>query len=699
MGPGLEPERSPVPGGLCLISVIRVIRGQMESTVNPDQEALRSRLRWLLAGVTAFAYWRVSQNGFVIYDDARFVVLNAHVYTGLSLANLKWAFTTLNGGVTSYQPLVWLSHQLDCQVFGLKARAQHLTNVWFHAVNVVLLFTILDNPTARPWRSAMVAALFALHPLHVGTVAWVAERKTLVCTFFWLLTTLAYLRYVRRGGARNYALVLVLYAAALLSKPIAVSLPFTLLLLDFWPLRRYERLGGVEGRNMPLPTELERDPAGRGGYKDAAPAGAFQAEAEPGRAGPRAPGGNSKGTFESYSGAVSAGRLLLEKAPLFVLAGLACWITLLAQADMGAVRSLHQVPMGARLDNSVVACVLYLWKTVWPTGLAPIYVLRQDWAWWQVGGAALLLGLISVWAVREAKRRPWILFGWCWYLVALGPALGLVQAGSQGMADRYSYVPLIGIFILVVWEVSERAGVGRAVLCAPVSAQSAALGGVAARRGLRALPALSVASLGAIGACAALTVVNTGYWRNSISLFEHAIRLTKGNYIAYQALGMAFANEGNLREAETNYRESLAIKPDQPITHTCLGEVLFRGGDSQGAYNEYSTAVKIAPKDAGAHRRLAELFMNSKDPRFHDAAKALTQARLAWQLSKYRDREMVAVLAQAYAANHRAQEALREARKVLVLSVGPQQRRGALELAASLRRVTLAKGKTDGPPD
>ena len=206
--------------------------------MNSDQDTLRSKLRWLLAAAAALVYWRISLNGFVNYDDGAFVFLNPHVYTGLTLANLKWAFTTLNGGVTSYQPLVWLSHQLDCQLFGLNAGAQHLTNLWFHALNTVLLFTLLDKLTEKPWRSAVVAALFALHPLHVGTVAWVAERKTLLCAFFWLLTTLAYLRYVRRGGARACALVIALYIAALLCKPIAVSLPLTLLLLDFWPLRR-----------------------------------------------------------------------------------------------------------------------------------------------------------------------------------------------------------------------------------------------------------------------------------------------------------------------------------------------------------------------------------------------------------------------------------------------------------------------------
>jgi hypothetical protein len=373
------------------------------------------KIGWLLAGLTALVYWRVSGNEFINYDDALFVFQNPHVYTGLTPANVKWAFTTLNGDATSYQPLTWLTHQLDCELFGLQAGAHHVTNLWFHIANTLLLFKILRELTGNALRAAMVAALFALHPLHVETVAWIAERKSLVCALFCFLTILAYVRYVRQAGLGKYLLFLALFAAALLCKPIAVSLPITLLLLDFWPLHRWL---GV-----------------------------------PASAGPEA-----RKTSDEPQAARPLGFLLLEKLPLFLLSGLACLVTLAAQADLGATKSLEDVPMNVRLSNSVVACALYLRKLVWPADLAPIYPLRHDWPAWQVGGCAVLLLSISLWTVLHARKRPWLLVGWGWYLVTLFPTLGLVQVGSQGLADRYTYLPLIGIFLLVVWEVSERWG-------------------------------------------------------------------------------------------------------------------------------------------------------------------------------------------------------------------------------------------------
>lgn len=590
-----------------------------------------SRLRWLLVGLTAVVYWRVLANEFINYDDAAFVYLNPHVYTGLTLENLKWAFTTLNGGVTSYQPLVWLSHQLDCQLFGLNSGAHHLTNLWFHVANTALLFTLLAKLTGKPWRSAIVTALFALHPLHVGTVAWVAERKTLVCTFCWLLTTFAYLRYVRRRTLGNYALMALLYAAALLAKPIAVSLPFTLLLLDFWPLKRYQ-------------------PLKRGAL------GATEAESELG------------------GGARSLRALLLEKVPLFLLTGFACLVTVVAQADLGAVKSLVEVPLSARLNNSVMACVLYLWKTIWPAALAPIYPLRQDWPWWQVGGCGLLLLSISLWALLQARNRPYLSVGWCSYLVTLLPTLGLVQVGAQGMADRYTYVPLIGIFLLLVWESAER------------------LAGMRSSK-----PASGFAAVSAVTACAVTAFVNAGYWQSSFSLFRHAVRVTDNNHIAYRQLGMAYANDGKFREAAAAYKQSLRIKPDQVFTETCLAEVLFRDGDCQGAFEHFSVALKLDPKNDKAHGRLAEFFMYTQDPHFHEHGKALEQALIACQLSRYRERDPWAVLAEAYAQNHQTREAVDAAQRVLALSVGPKETKGAMALLGRVRQVALVQDEPPSP--
>ncbi|HEV2393282.1 MAG TPA: tetratricopeptide repeat protein, partial [Verrucomicrobiae bacterium] len=678
-----------------------------------DQDVLRSRMRWVLAGLTALVYWRVSSHGFINYDDPVFVSLNPHVYSGLSFKNLVWAFTTLNGDATSYQPLTWLTHQLDCQLFGLRAGPQHLTSLWLHIANSVLLFTLLDTLTNKPWRSAIVAALFALHPLHIETVAWISERKTLVCVFFWLLTTQAYVRYTRVGGRWNYMLVLALYAAALLSKPIAVSLPITLFLLDYWPLNRlrFERClydstpsGAFSGETAALgsgnsgpqdgfssgrlaevtvrpaeagvPDRLGTGPSGHNTLIDQgmgcchkpAPESLSAAHQSPaassGAAGPNRIGGHAPSLPRIRQ--LLLGIPVLEKAPLFLLSAAACWVTVLAQEDLGATRSLQDFPLTPRLHNSVVACALYLRKMIWPVDLAPIYPLR-DWPWWWVALSGFVLASISLWVLTQARKRRYLLVGWLWYLVTILPTIGLVQVGSQSLADRYSYVPLVGVFLLVVWQVSE---------LAPQRA--------AARLMLR------VGAAGVLMACAVSTLIMVQNWETSLRLFQHAVRVTKGNFIAYCQLALAFVDTGNLPEGERLLRESLKIMPDQLVSESCLGDVLFRQGKSREAFEHYSRALRLKPSDADIHARLADLFFHTKDPVFHDPAKALREARLACQLSHYHKQRPLRELALVCAENHRFKEAADAAQKVLALCVGAQETESATRLETEVRRMEMA---------
>lgn len=628
------------------------------------RETLATKLRWLLIAVTMLTYWSVSQHPFIHYDDPAFVSQNPHVYTGLTPSNLKWAFTTLNGDATSYQPLAWLTHQLDCQLWGLNAGVHHLTNLWFHVANTLLLFTLFHKLTAKPWRCATVAALFALHPLHVETVAWISERKSLVCAFFWLLATLAYIRYARRPGVRLYLPVFLLYAAALLSKPIAVSLPFTLLLLDFWPLRRWGP--GIHVSHKQIELYEQKKTEGTEAKNSVFSVSSCK---------------KCHYLFVShYTRKLSSGVALLraawgplvvEKLPMFLLSGLACWVTVLAQADLGATRSIGEVPMVVRLSNSVVACALYLRKVVWPVDLAPIYPLRHDWVWWQVAGAALLLVAISVWAIRRAGQRPWLLVGWCWYLVTLFPTLGLVQVGAQGMADRYTYVPLVGVFLFLVWEVSERlAGHAKAILAA---------GAVAATT-----------------ACTALTLSVVSCWQSSVRLFEHAVKVTKDNFIACSQLGVAYGNEGRYREAESQYRQSLSINSNYVISQLWLANLLVRQGDYRGALELYSLALKLRPADAGVHWKMAGFLLGAPDLGVRNRAKALEHARLACELSHYRKRALVALLAEAYAENGQFEEASEAARKALALSVGPQETQDAMELAARIRQRKIDGNEKTG---
>lgn len=603
-----------------------------------DPDKLRPRLRWLLAALTGATYWRVAFHGFINYDDPIFVTANPHVYTGFTLANLKWAFTALSGDATSYQPLTWLTHQLDCQFFGLQAGAHHLTNLWLHVANTVLLFTVLDKLTGKHWRSVTVASLFALHPLHVQTVAWISERKSLLCTLFWLLTTLAYLRYVHRCGTLNYMLVLLSFTAALLSKPISVSLPITLLLLDFWPLGRWKCTAQA--------------------VKTATTSG--------------------EQIFRVSNRGLSLKRLLFEKAPLFLLSGLACWVTVLAQRDLGAILSIAQVPVSVRLRNSLMACAIYLRKVLWPVDLAPIYPLRYDWAWSQVAGSGALLFSISLWVARGAKARPYLLVGWCWYLVTLIPTLGFVQVGLQGMADRYTYVPLIGVFLMAVWEIAER---------------------IAEHRQAKAI--LAIGAVGVTAACILCTIPNVEYWQTSTRLFEHAVRVTRRNFLAYSLLGMARQNDGDLRGAESQYREAIKIDAKRAPTHRLLANVLFQEGDSQGAFDQFSLALKLMPADPQAHRNLAELFMRSPDVRFHNPRKALQEARIACELNHYRKREFAVFLAQVCAQNHEERQARDAAQKALALSVGPQEILGAAELLTNICSMARANSEDihGGIPD
>jgi len=427
--------------------------------------------------------------------------------------------------------------------------------------------------------------------------------------------------------------MLVLFTAALLSKPIAVSLPITLLLLDYWPLARW------------WPPQTEEDESG--------------VPATPGHLPPKAANATQH-----------LGSLLIEKLPFFLLSGLACWVTVLAQSEVGAIRSLAEVPMSVRLCNSIVAPCTYLRKLVWPVDLAPIYPLRHDWAWWQVIAAGLLLINISAWVLWQARKRPHLLVGWCWYLVTLVPTLGLVQVGLQGMADRYTYVPLTGVFLLIVWEVSERA-----------------------TRLRHSKTVLGIGVAAVTGACLLCTLANARYWQASTRLLEHAVRVTKNNYIAFLFLGMAYENEGDPLQAEDQYRESLRIEPNRATTHRRLGNVLLEQGDRDGAFDQLSLAVQLKPNDPQAQRSLAEFLLCSPDARFHDPSKALEHARFACELSHYRKRDLVAFLAQVYAENHETQQAAYAAQKALALSVGPQEIQGAKELLATISRLASVKNE------
>ncbi len=495
----------------------------------------RILIRLVLILLTAAAYGPIWRNDFINYDDNVYVTGNDHVKAGLSPKGIAWAFTSTEA--LNWHPLTWISLQLDCQLYGPHAWGFHLTNLLLHTANSLLLFWILQQMTGAVWRSALVAALFALHPLHVESVAWVAERKDVLSTLFWMLTLAAYLRYVRRPSVVRYLLVMLPLVLGLMAKAMLVTLPCVLLLLDYWPLKRVASGQWLVAREHSASLATSHWPLAT---------------------------------------------LLLEKVPLFVLAVACGAIVVFAQQHGGALESLEQLSLSSRISNALVSSVQYMGKMFWPSGLAPFYPHpRESLPWWQAAGAGLLLISFSVLALRLAGRRPYLILGWLWYLGTLAPVIGIVQVGEQSMADRYTYVPLIGLFILLVWGIAD----------------------LAAR-----WPALKVmlipTTAGALLICLVLTWLQVRIWHDSRSLWEHTLRVTTGNYVAENNLGFTFLQEGNMPAAEQHFRQAVRIKPDYARAYSNLGLALDRQRKTASAIACYAKSLQIYPNQATIRNNL-----------------------------------------------------------------------------------------------
>jgi hypothetical protein len=455
---------------------------------NPINQAHGLRQNWLacllLAVAVSAAYWPALDCDFVQLDDPAYVTSNQNIQNGLDWPVVAWAFRT--GYAANWHPVTWLSHALDVQLFGLNPRGHHATSIAFHLANSILLFLLLKRMTGAHWRSAAVAGLFAVHPLHVESVAWVAERKDVLSTFFWLLTVAAYARYVENFKFQIskfkffYIASVVLFAMGLMSKPMVVTLPFVLLLLDYWPLGRFANA--------------------------------------------------SRQTIS---------RLLLEKTPFLLLAIASCVITFYVQKQAGVMSPLDKITLGARFDNLPVAYERYLARTFWPGCLAVFYPHPRLWPLWRVITASALLAGITVWVVRRRRRQPYLAVGWFWFLGMLVPVIGLVQVGNQSMADRYSYLPVAGIFIMTVWGAGEMP---------------------AARSGGKWLAAI-FGSL-AIGSCAGLTWRQAHFWENMVTLCVHTSEVTADNYDAFYNLGRYWQHKGQTARAAKYYQRALELQPD-----------------------------------------------------------------------------------------------------------------------------------------
>jgi tetratricopeptide (TPR) repeat protein len=620
----------------------------------------------LLFLATALLYLPIGRNDFVNYDDPDYVTSNAQVQSGFSRTSLIWAFTT--GAASNWHPLTWLSHMLDWQLFGDKAGGHHLVSIAFHAVNAALLFLVWRRLTGAHWQSALVAALFAWHPLHVESVAWASERKDVLSAFFFLLTLGAYARYAHSrslpvpsvsGGSKNemvgakskarraettitepartnaawsyYFLALGLYALGLLSKPMLVTTPFVLLLLDYWPLARI-------------------------------------ALAESPQSGPD--GGNRPTLGSGWAG------LVLEKMPFFALSIASSIVTFNVQKHGGAVST--SITVGARLANAVVSYVRYIVKMLWPVDLSVLYPHPGSWPVWAVILSCAILLLISAGVLIGARRRPYLVTGWLWFLGMMVPVIGLVQVGIQSMADRYTYLPMIGLFVIIVWGLSE---------LPPLRAEYRKL----------AVPFTTMVLV----LCVSITERQLGFWRNSETLFKRATQVTTRNYLAHNNLGFWFSNQGRMAEAMEEYEKSLKINPnyedalnnmgyalanlkrypeaigyylaalrvhpDHAEVHNNLGNALSETGQIEEAMKHYRATLKQVPTHANAHNNLGiALAMQGKldeaIPHFEAAIR--TNPKYASAHSN---------LGNALAAQHKIAEAVKEYQEAIRLQPGDSQ--------------------------
>ena len=462
-------------------------------------------------------YGQTLAHDFINYDDGLYVTNNPHVLAGLSWANVGWAFTTERAMYV--HPLTWMSHMLDCDLYGLRPWGHHLTNLIFHTLSTVLLFLVLARMTGRTWPSALAAALFAVHPLHVESVAWVAERKDVLSMFFWTAGLGVYAWHRQRPSVGRYAATAALFLLGYMSKPMVVTFPFVLLLLDYWPL-------GQVDHTAPFKTMAEK-----------------------------------------------LLRLAVEKIPLFLMTLAMCAITVLMQMRGENLGFGAKVSLANRCANAVVVYVLYLVKTVCPSGLAIYYPHPLSRPAWQVAGAAVVLIAITLFAVREMRRRPWLLVGWLWYLGTLVPVIELVQAGSFSHADRYTYIPLIGIFVMVAWGLDEI---------------------WATRRVPTAAGACAAALL--VAAYALAAAHQTAYWKNSETLIRHALDATTDNAVARNNLGATLSNQGKREAAREQYQRALLIDPAYVRSIDNLGALLFEEGKCDEAMEKYNAVVAINPR-------------------------------------------------------------------------------------------------------
>jgi tetratricopeptide (TPR) repeat protein len=651
----------------------------------------------VLAAITWLVFGQTLGHQFASFDDPQYVYANRDVAAGLSLGGIGWAFTHTIAG--NWHPITTISHMLDCQLYGLNGSGHHFTNVLLHTIAVILLFLALEQMTGSLWRSGFVAALFAIHPLHVESVAWISERKDVLSAVFFMLALGAYIRYVHAHSLTAYLLVLLMFALGLMSKPMLVTFPFVLLLLDYWPLDRIRAPGFAKARGKPM----------------------------------------TRSQWPIVS------RLITEKIPLFALSAVSSVLTWLTQLQSAG--SKYQLPFTWRLNNAVVSYVAYIWQMFWPVRLAAFYPHPNDQlAFWQVLLAIAFLIAITLLAIHWRKERPYVFSGWFWYVGMLVPVIGLVQAGEQARADRYTYLPQIGLYVLITWGITD-------LMARSSGSRSAATSLRPVTRGSRGVRIDGPHGRGSKALCAAIATaiiialswrafVQTAYWKNSEMLWNHALSVTGDNDVAHNNLGYLFlqrgeldsalthfetalkirartgaayynfggalienslasilAQRGPINEAISHYEKAISMRPDYGDPYLNLGNVLFqrgrigdamaqwekalgtqphdaafhallgdsflRAGSQKVAIAEYEHAARISAQDPLGRNNLAWLLATSSDASIRDGNRAVELAKEAVRLSRGKDPNCLRTLAAAFAEAGHFGEARETARQAL----------------------------------
>jgi len=546
-----------------------------------------------LVAVTGAIYSPIRNYPFLNYDDQEYVTRNPHVQAGLTSKTFTWAWTATDA--YNWHPLTWLSHSLDQQLYGFNAGGHHLTSLILHCVNALLLFLLLLWATESPGRSLSVAALFALHPFNVESVVWIAERKNVLSTLFFLLAIAAYGWYAKKPGIKRYLLLTLLFAFGLAAKPMVITLPFVLLLLDFWPLGRIQT---PVSQPAPLPRMLKNR------------------KAQPQRA--------DTATHFAVAQAPLP-RLILEKLPLLALCTVSAIVTVIAQGRGGAVRSLEKIPLSLRIENATYSYAMYVWKAFWPVRLALYYPLHRL-AFWKLGLAVLFLLIVSALAWKRRFTQRYLLSGWLWYLGTLVPVIGIIQVGDQAMADRYAYIPLIGIFVIVVWSLADWAD------------------------GVKVSVRFRVATAAIILAMLSfLTWRQQGYWRSNYDVWSHTVAVTGPNPVAESDLADALHALGRFEDALPHFQNAVSMQSNDPSRRIDLAEDLAECGRSPDAIAEYETAIQLTSdpeKQARSYQSLAILHGE-----LGEYSKVRESYREALRIDPQLGEDMIRNLSRAFAAN------------------------------------------------